>query len=170
MNKRLSEKRLLNITLFYLSRYESSTDKVRAMLKRRLKRMAARGEEIPPEAESWIENVIQKVQDYAYLNDNRYAENQVRTLISQGKSEKFIVAKLKQAGIDAATTRHLIEASGSNERERANIFMKRKKIGPYRSKQDPTYFKKDMGTLARAGFSYDTIRSVLSESDLTSIF
>ena len=170
MNKRLTEKRLLNITLFYLSRYESSTDKVRLMLQRRLKRMALKGEEIPSEAETWINNVIQKVQDDAYLNDSRYAENQVRLLINQGKSEQFILAKLKQAGIPRETVLRFIEASGTNEQERAITLMKRKKIGPYRSQQSPEQFKKDMGVLARAGFSYETIRAVLPETENTSAF
>ena len=89
MSKCLTEKRLLNITLFYLSQREASSEKVRTMLKRRLYRMKQRGEEVPPGAEEWIENVIQKVQDLSYLNDNRYAENQIRQMIMTSYLKKL---------------------------------------------------------------------------------
>lgn len=166
MVKRLTEQRLLNITLFYLSRYESSTEKVRAMLRRRLKRMEMRGEEVPAEAPTWIESVLKKVQDYSYVNDDRYAENQVRTLAEQGRSERFICAKLGNAGIKPEKIRELLEAIGSTEEERARRFIFKKKIGPYRPESVRNqYQKKDMAALARAGFLYEVVQTVLKSSD-----
>ena len=163
MSKRLTEKRILNITLFYLSQYESSTEKVRSLLKRRLRRMAMQGEEIPPEANEWIETAIQKATSLSYLDDMRYAENQVHNLVGQGKSEHFIVMKLSQAGIDPKTIRQLIEATETTEEERARHFAQRKRLGPYRDKNREAYREKDMAALARAGFSYDTVITILND-------
>ena len=166
MVKRLTEQRLLNITLFYLSRYESSTEKVRAMLKRRLKRMEMRGEEVPSEAFKWIESVLKKVQEYSYLNDTRYAENQVRNLATQGRSERFICAKMAMAGIKPETVRGLLDAMESTEEDRARCFVRKKKLGPYRPESvRDQYREKDMATLARAGFSYDVVQTVLQSDD-----
>ena len=166
MVKRLTEQRLLNITLFYLSRYESSTEKVRAMLKRRIKRMEMHGEEVPTEAPKWIESVLKKVQDYSYLNDTRYAENQVRNLIGQGRSERFICAKLAAAGIKQEAIKELLESMGSTEEDRARCFARKKKLGIFRPQSErEKYREKDMGTLARAGFSYDIAQTVLRSDD-----
>ena len=167
MAKRLTEQRLLNITLFYLSRYESSTEKVRGMLKRRIRRLKIQGEEVPPEVDQWIETVIRQVQDKSYLDDSRYAENQVRSMAVQGKSDSFIRAKLAQAGIETEETQKLIDELGLSELERARHFAKKKGMGPFRPPQQRNQFReKDMAALARAGFSYDTVCEALkSPSD-----
>ena len=166
MSKHLTENRLMNIALFYVSQYEASAEKVRQMLNRRLKRMRMRGEEVPPEAALWVENVLQKMQDKSYVDDNRYAENQVRSLILQGKSEHFICAKLALAGIRAEQVREILNTMESTEESRARRFVERKKIGYLRPQKERTKFlEKDMATLARAGFSYDIARSALISSD-----
>jgi len=162
MSKRLTEQRLMNIALFYVSQYESSSEKVRGMLKRRLRRLKMRGEEVPPEADQWIENVLQKIQDKSYVDDNRYAENQVRNLILQGKSEKFICAKLALAGIEGDKVREILNSMDSTEESRARRFVERKKIGCFRPSQERNSFlEKDLAALARAGFSYDIARQAL---------
>ena len=78
MQKLLTAKRLENIALFYLERFDASSDKLRQVLKRRLRRQKMQGIELSPEAPDWIENVIQKMQNLGYVNDDRYAENAVR--------------------------------------------------------------------------------------------
>lgn len=164
MNKRLTENRLMNITLFYLSRYESSTEKVRSMLNRRLRRMKMQGEEIPPEAPVWIENILQKIQKESYVDDNRYAENQVRSLAAQGKSEHFICAKLALAGISGDRVKEILDSIESTEESRAKRFVARKKIGYLRPRGDrQKFWEKDMAALARAGFSYDIARQALTD-------
>jgi regulatory protein len=155
----------LNITLFYLSQREASSEKVRTMLKRRLYRMKQRGEEVPPGAEQWIENVIQKVQDLSYLNDNRYAENQIRQMIAQGKSERHMVSKLATAGISADTVRQLLQDADSDELERAKRFAQKKKLGIYRTEKSEELDRKDLAKMARAGFSYETARQVLQSKE-----
>jgi len=166
MSKRLTENRLMNIALFYVSQYESSVEKVRQMLNRRLRRLKMQGEEVPPEAPVWINNILQKIQDQSYVDDNRYAENQVRNLILQGKSEHFICAKLALAGIRAERVKEILDAMESTEESRAKRFVERKKIGYLRPRDERAKFwEKDMAALARAGFSYDIARSALNPSD-----
>lgn len=166
MVKQLTEKRLYNITLFYLSKYEASSEKVRQMLNRRLMKMRLKGEDIPDSVTDWIEQVIQKMVSAGYINDQRYAENQMRILSAQGKSNRFIVGKLQQAGIVSETVADLLNQSEESESERARHFAKKKKIGPFRpAAQRLEYRQKDMATLARAGFSYDIVCEVLNQDD-----
>ena len=166
MSKQLTENRLMNIALFYLARYEASAEKVRQLLNRRLKRMKIRGEEVPPEAPLWIENVLQKIQAQSYVDDKRYAENQIRSLVLQGKSEHFICAKLALAGIPTEQVKKILDILESTDKTRAKRFVERKKIGYLRPPQDrKNFWKKDMATLARAGFSYDIAKSALESSE-----
>lgn len=170
MLKRITEKRLYNITLAYLSRFDASAGKVRAMLTRRLMKARLAEEEIPPDAPRWIENVILKMQSLGYIDDARYAENQIRILSRQGKSGRFIAQKLSRDGIDADMLQTLTETNETTDLDRARRFVLRKKMGPYRSPDmRADYRRKDLAALARAGFSYDVAcRALETEPDDTS--
>ncbi len=162
MTKEITEKRITNITLFYLSRFESSSGKVRTMLHRRLQKARLAGQDIPPEASTWIENTIRHMRDLGYLNDRRYAESQIRHLSRQGKSTRFIAQKLGDAGIDDDTIRTLLSESDTSDLDRARRFVARKKIGHYRPTDiRAAYHTKDLAALARAGFSYDIAMTAL---------
>ncbi len=170
MGKPITEKRLYNITLFYLSKYEASTGKVRQTLQRRIDKAAQGGEEIPPESAQWIESVIQKMVALGYIDDSRYAENQTRILARQGKSASFIVRKLQQAGIPTDVTRSFLEETDESDTDRAYHWLKRHRKGGFRSKQptDPDekriLFQKDLAALGRVGFAYATAKEALTRS------
>jgi SOS response regulatory protein OraA/RecX len=100
MIKKITEKRLENITLYYLQRYESCSSKLRIFLKRRILKLKIQQIEIPSQIDCWIENVIEKMINLGYINDRRYIENTVRRLQSSGKSIRYISNKLKQDGIE----------------------------------------------------------------------
>ncbi len=162
MVKEITQQRLRNITLYYLARFDASADKVRAMLKRRIAKTISAGLPVPPETPQWIENIITDMRHLGYLNDTRYAENQIRLLTNQGKSTRFIILKLKEDGIDEYTIRSLLTAADTSDGDQARRFVKRKKIGPYRPpEQRLMYRQKDLAALARAGFSYETAREAL---------
>lgn len=170
MTKQITEKRLYNITLFYLSKYEASSEKVRQMLNRRLEKAAYAGEDIPRESKQWIENVIQKMKSLGYINDSRFAENQVRILTRQGKSENFIIRKLQQAGIHPDITHTFLETQDESDTYRAVTWLKHHKKGGFRTHLPETdeeiklIYQKDLAALGRAGFSYQTAKEALSES------
>lgn len=168
MTKKITSNRLYNIALYYLSRYDASTGKVRQMLKRRLMQAQMKLEEIPTEAPQWIEDIIGRLVDLGYINDKRYGENQVRQLSEVGKSTRFIVMKLNQAGLDADLIETLVSNTESNDLERAKKIVRKKKLGIYRPEDMRLdYYKKDLATLARAGFSYETAVSALKDETNT---
>jgi regulatory protein len=164
MIKQLTERKLFNITLYYLSRYEASGQKVRNMLKRRILKIKLSGAEIPKDVDRWIENIILKMQNLGYLDDLRYAENQVRILLSQNRSNRFIVGKLKQSGLSDQVIENLLNKSEIDEITRAKQFAQKKKFGPYaQTSKTPEQRKKEISTMARAGFSYDVICMILND-------
>lgn len=166
MAKKITEKRLYNIALYYLSRYEATTGKVRDVLKRRLMTAERRGEEIPNEAPAWIEKIIAQMVDLGYIDNNRYAENTFRRLTQAGKSVRSIAYKLKQAGLEEDVLSDLIEeqetTSGELDLTSALKLVKKRKLGLYRPEsQRAAYAQKDLAVLGRAGFSYEIAQKAL---------
>lgn len=151
MQKPLTEKRLENITLYYLERFDASSEKVRQMLKRRIQKQKMLGLDVDPQINLCVEKVIQKMQQLGYVNDDRYAENAVRRLTQSGKSTRFIQQKLLAEGVPVATLEKYLDPE--NELERARTFARKKHLG-----KD---YQKDLAKLARAGFSYDTATQIL---------
>ena len=165
MRKQVTEKRLYNIVLFYLSKYESSSLKVRQMLQKRLLKLQQQGIEIPAESNFWIDKIIQQMQSLGYINDKRYAENQVRILSRQGKSKSFIIQKLAQTGIDSDMVCSFLEEQSETELQRAVCWLKRHRKGGYRNQEiTKDIYQKDLSALGRQGFSFQTAKEALSES------
>ena len=150
--KKITPTRLKNIALYYLERYEASSQKLRDVLKRRLAK-ARLEQPVPPEAPKWIEEVIAEMVRLGYVNDKRFTENTVRRLSGAGKSRSFIRTKLKLAGIEEE---EILEAlSETDELASARLFVQKKHLG-----HD---FNRDLARLARAGFSYEIAREALEE-------
>ena len=150
--KKITPTRLKNIALYYLERYEASSQKLHEVLKRRLVK-AAQEQIIPNEADNWLEEVISEMIRLGYVNDKRFAENTVRRLSEAGKSRAFIRTKLKLAGIDETDITNAL--SDTDELESARLFIQKKHLG--------NDFRKDLARLARAGFSYEIAREALEE-------
>lgn len=166
MVKKITHQRLYNITLYYLSRFDSCSAKVRDMLKRRIVKDVQAGADLPVEVNEWIETIIKRVQELGYLDDRRYVQNQVRSMSSAGKSAKFIKMKLMQNGVDSDLIDEALNDNDTDDLTRAKQLVKRKKIGWLRSEDiRADFYKKDLATLARAGFSYETARYALLEND-----
>ncbi len=166
MAKKITQKRLYNIALYYLSRYEATTQKVREILQRRLIKASLQGEEIPTQAQDWIENIIKEMLHLGYIDNNRYAENTFRRLSETGKSIRSISYKLKQAGIDDETLSQLIseQEKSSTELDLASALklVKKRKLGIYRPESiRQQYAQKDLAILGRAGFSYEIAQKAL---------
>ncbi len=166
MAKPITQKRLYNIALFYLSKYDSCSGKVTQMLKRRVQKARQEGLEIPAESDEWIQKTVTDLTNLGYINDRRYAENQIRILSRQGKSATFIRGKLSLAGIPAPLLSELFEAEETDDLARAKRLVQRKKLGPFRPEAVRADFRqKDLATLGRAGFSYEIATTALTIED-----
>ena len=150
--KKITPQRLKNIALYYLERYDASSQKLRMVLKRRILK-AKLEQPVPESANQWVEDIVLQMEHLGYLNDKRYSENTVRRLSEAGKSPSFIRTKLKLAGIDDDCINAVLD--GTDELTQARLMVQKKHWG--------NDFNKDLARLARAGFSYETARQVLEE-------
>lgn len=164
MPKKITPQRLKNIALYYLKRFESSTDNLRQVLMRRVNDYAYHNPEWQKaEAVAWIETILADFERYGYLDDNRYAEMKVKAYAAAGKSPRYIAGRLKQKGIGESTVAALLEEQEYQPTEAALQLARKKKIGPFRPEETRAEFRqKDMAALLRAGFDYDTVCEILS--------
>lgn len=163
--KKITPQRLKNIALYYLKRFDSSVENLRQVLLRRVNDYAYYNKEWDKsEALEWVENLLEDFVRYGYLDDTRYAEIKVKDYVSAGKPLRYISGKLKQKGITEDLVRQLAEEQEYSPAETARIFARKKRIGPYRENEEKRaeYRQKDMGTLLRAGFDYDTVSELLN--------
>lgn len=163
--RKMTPKRLKNIGLYYLKRFESSTENLRTVLRRRVTDYAYKDPDFNKnEAFVWIEELLSDFNRWGYLNDARYAELKVRDYLAAGKPARYIQNKLKQKGVSENLTREILQNQDYDTKEMALKFAKKKKIGPFRTDEAQRLEnrQKDMGTLIRAGFEYDVVRDVLN--------
>ena len=158
--KPITQKRLMNIALYYLGRYESSAENLRRLLQRRIIKAAAKGSAVPSDAADWIETIVAEFCRLGYVNDERYARSLAEKYRKNGKAERYIRLKLSQAGIpddiqDSVLKGDEADSFAETELAAALRLVEKRKIGSFRSPQDRKLFrKKDLAVLARAGFSF----------------
>lgn len=160
--------------VFYLERYSSSAENLRRVLDRKVRRsIQEHGAPEPAEAAGWIAALIAKLQRNGLLNDRSYAETKVRRFYSEGKAlgriRQTLAAKgIRKPDIDAALERLQIEAPGPvSDLPAAISYARKRRLGPFRA--DPAeraaMRQKDMGALARRGFSQAVTMTILGASD-----
>ncbi|HLT77205.1 MAG TPA: regulatory protein RecX [Ferrovibrio sp.] len=172
--KKITPQYLERAAVFYLERYSSSAGNLRRVLDRKVRRsIQEHGTPEPAEAAGWIAALIEKLQRNGLLNDRSYAETKVRRLYAEGKALGRIRQTLAAKGvakpdIDAALERLQIEADiPVSDLPAAISYARRRKLGPFRT--DPAersaMRQKDMGALARRGFSQAVTMTVLGAAD-----
>ncbi|MBO4520316.1 MAG: RecX family transcriptional regulator [Alphaproteobacteria bacterium] len=159
--KPITQKRLTNIALHYLERYESSSENLRCILRRRILRAEMKGAAIPAEAPAWVDSVIAEMQRLGYIDDRRFASVTAEKYRKVGKSMRYIGQKLAQAGVSAEIQAEIFAQENNSdentEEAAAFLLVKKRKLGQFRPEKDRALFrKKDLAVLARAGFSYQT--------------
>lgn len=191
--KPLTPERLRNIAEHYLGQRESSTQMLQAMLERRLMR---RLRVLAPEAAAeeraaalpLIEAEVERLVKAGVVSDARYAEMKARSALASGRGSRRILRDLGQKGVHGTTAQDaLLEAAreaagildpgaepaeilGATEREAAETFARKKRLGPYRPERLPEawaerskVWRREAGAMARAGFEVDMIRKVLKQ-------
>jgi len=168
----MTEKRLENIATFYLQRFSTSVAHLRQVLQRRAarsNRAQKDGAHANTMAAVWIDRLIARFVASGVLNDLSYGERQAEKLRAKGKSAQAIRTALKAKGLESAAIdqalRRTADSADDAALKAALAYARRRKLGPFRPGLcDRATAQKDLGTLARAGFSYHIARQVLAAS------
>ncbi|HUK09722.1 MAG TPA: RecX family transcriptional regulator [Stellaceae bacterium] len=163
----LSEAAIERAALHYLERFAASSEQLRRVLLRRVKRATMLGAESTEGARARIDALIARYLSAGLLDDRRFAESQAGSLQRRGTSQRRIRQRLAAKGVAAefadAALADLAERAETGELASAAALVRRRRLGPYRAPgARAEHRQKDLAALARAGFSLSTARQVLA--------
>jgi regulatory protein len=157
----LTLRRLEELAVGYLNRFDCTTQKLKQHLRGRARKLGGGAE-----ADAWIAQIIERYQASGMLDDARFAKNFASQLTTRGKSARAISQKLAQRGVPSDIAGELMAARKQDEPgaelEAAIAYVRKRRLGPHRSPEKrEEYRHKDLASLARQGFSFDIAKKAL---------
>ena len=164
--KKLSERCLRNAGEYYLNRFPASSNHFITVMTRKIDRSCRAHPD--QDRTEWITHVKEVVAPYfeklGFLNDELFGKGLFNSLKRRRLSRNEIYRRMTLKGLAREQVNALLsdENDGVNDREAVLTFAKKKKIGKFRllPTHDENEKRRDLGKLARAGFSYDVAMSV----------
>ena len=156
---------LKDLAYSYLEKYSPSKQQLKVyLLKKYLTKI--KGTKSKKEITSIIDKIISNLEKNRFLNDEMYSDSKARMFLRRGYSLNKINQSLRNKGIDDKFIKQSIDKIKEDEIEpdfvSALKLCKRRRIGPLRpSANRELFYKKDMGILARGGFSFDLSKRIL---------
>ena len=157
---------LRDLAYSYLERYSPSKQQLKVhLLKKYLTKI--KGTKSKKEVSNIIDEIILGLEKNKILNDELYSDSKARMFLRRGYSLNKINQSLRNKGIETKYIKQSIDKIKEDEIEpdfvSALKLCKRRRIGPLRPDANrELFFKKDMGILARGGFSYELSKRVLN--------
>ena len=157
---------LRDLAYSYLEKYSPSKQQLKVyLLKKYLTKI--KGTKSRKEVSLIIEEIISKLEKNKILNDEMYSDSKARMFLRRGYSLNKINQSLRNKGIENKFIKQSIDKIKEDNIEpdfnSALKLCKRRRIGPLRPDANrELFYKKDMGVLARAGFSFDISKKILN--------
>jgi regulatory protein len=156
---------LRDLAYSYLERYSPSKQQLKVhLLKKYLTKI--KGTKSKKEVTTIIDEIISGLEKNKILDDELYSDSKARMFLRRGYSLNKINQSLRNKGIENKYIKQSIDKIKEDEIEpdfvSALKLCKRRRIGPLRPDANrELFYKKDMGILARGGFSFDLSKRVL---------
>lgn len=167
--RKITPDSLGRIALHYLERYATSSENLRRVLIRRIRRSAEAHGTDPDEQMPHVDALITRYQQSGLLDDQAYARMRAESLHRRGSSGRMIRMKLAAKGVasDAIddALESLNEMVANADLSGACNYARRRRIGPWRLRDRSDYRDRDLASLARQGFGYDIARKVIDAED-----
>ena len=156
---------LKDLAYAYLEKYNPSKQQLKVyLLKKYLTKI--KGSKSKKEVSMVIDEVVQNLEKNKFINDELYSDSKARMYLRRGYSLNKINQSLKNKGIDDQFIKKSINKIKEDKIEpdfvSALKLCKRRRIGALRPGSNrELFYKKDMGILARNGFSFELSKKVL---------
>ena len=156
---------LKDLAYSYLEKYNPSKQQLKVyLLKKYLTKI--KGSKSKKEVSMVIDEIVQNLEKNKFINDELYSDSKARMYLRRGYSLNKINQSLKNKGIDDQYIKKSINKIKEDKIEpdfvSALKLCKRRRIGALRPGSNrELFYKKDMGILARGGFSFDLSKRIL---------
>jgi regulatory protein len=160
---------LYQAALGHLARYAATEAGLRRVLLRRVDRWARTQTDpetaapVIAEARRATEQVILRLARAGAVSDAAFAESRAKSLVRGGRSNRAVQARLIAKGVDPDVARSASARDPETELAAALVLVRKRRIGGYRATDevDAAVRMKELGMLARAGFSRDIAERAL---------
>ena len=156
---------LKDLAYGYLEKYSPSKQQLKVyLLKKYLTKI--KGSQSKKEVSNIIDEILLNLEKNRIINDELYSDSKARMFLRRGYSLNKINQSLRNKGIDTEFIKKSIDKIKEDKIEpdfvSALKLCKRRRIGPVRPGENrQLFYKKDMGILARGGFSFGLSKRVL---------
>ena len=157
---------LKDLAYAYLEKYSPSTQQLKVyLLKKYLTKI--KGTKSKREVSEIIDEILENLEKNRIINDELYSDSKARMFLRRGYSLNKINQSLRNKGIGIEYIKNSIEKIKEDQIEpdfvSAIKLCKRRRIGALRPGTNrELFYKKDMGILARNGFSFELSKRVLA--------
>ena len=159
--------------LAHLARFAATEAGLTRILQRRVDNWARKSDEAPEsvaarvaEARACIPGIVRRLVESGAVDDAVFAQTRARALARAGRSRRAIGAHLATRGVAAALAAEALPDDPSHDVVAALIHARKRRLGPWRKeKPTPEQRRRELGSLARAGFAHDVAAEAL-RSDL----
>tara|TARA_B100001996_G_scaffold379140_1_gene364391 strand:- start:2336 stop:2896 length:561 start_codon:yes stop_codon:yes gene_type:complete len=156
---------LKDLAYAYLEKYNPSKQQLKVYLLKKylIKFKSSRSKK---DVSNLIDEILITLEKNKIINDEIYSDSKARMLLRKGYSLNKINQSLKQKGIQSQFIKKSIDKIKEEKIEpdfvSALKLCKRRRIGALRPGANrELFYKKDMGILARGGFSFELSKRVL---------
>ena len=156
---------LKDLAYGYLEKYNPSKQQLKIfLLKKYLTKI--KGTKSKKEVSNIIDEILSNLEKNKLINDELYSDSKARMFLRRGYSLNKINQSLRQKGIGTEFIKKSIEKIKQDTIEpdfvSALKLCKRRRIGALRPQSNrEIFYKKDMGIMARNGFSFELSKRVL---------
>ena len=110
--------------------------------------------------------VVEDLEKSKFINDKYYSDSKAKSLLNRGSSINKIRNYLLGKGVGEKYIKSTIDKINENNNDQdffsAIKVCKKKRIGPSREENNRSlFYKKDIGILARSGFSFEVSKKVM---------
>ena len=157
---------LRDLAYSYLAKYNPSKQQVKTyLLKKYLTKF--QGSRQKKEVTEIIDGIVSNLEKSQFLNDSLFSDSKARMLFRRGYSLNKISYSLKSKGIEQRNIQQSLEKIKNEKSDpdfiSAMKICKKKRIGPMRPDTNrELFYKKDIGILARSGFTYEISKKILN--------
>ena len=154
-----------NFAFVYIEKYAPSKQQLRTyLLKKYLKTNIANVSK--KNITDLIDVVLEDLEKTKFINDKFYSSTKAKSLIQRGSSinkiRNYLLAKGIRHQYINETLSNIKENNEDQDFFSAIKICKKKRIGPARDENNrPLFMKKDLGILARSGFTFETSKRVI---------
>jgi len=164
-----------NFAFAYVEKYAPSKQQLKTyLLKKYLKTSVPNVKK--QDVTNLIDIVLSDLEKNKFINDKFYSESKAKSMIQRGSSINKIRNYLIGKGINSEYIKETVNKIHDDNSDQdffsAIKLCKKKRIGPARAEDNrPLFYKKDIGILARNGFSFETSQRImdLSKDDYNKI-